>query len=103
MKNTLHAANTTLLQLFLLLFSFLHSRAGVLFSSWFTFISTFSTGSTEYELIVCTWLIRISSRQSKMTVTLMMIMAMAAAPLSSSFGCYTDGNTDQASDRAVKI
>ena len=36
------------------------------FSSWFTFISTFSTGSTEYELIVCTWLIQISGTQSKM-------------------------------------
>ena len=44
-----------------------------------------------------------ANKHRKMTVTLTMIVAVAAAPLSSSFGCYTDGNTDQAADRAVKI
>ena len=47
--------------------------------------------------------IQTANKHRKMTVTLTMIVAVSAAPLSSSFGCYTDGNTDQAADRAVKI
>ena len=44
-----------------------------------------------------------ANKHKKMTVTMTMIVAVAAAPLSSSFGCYMDGNTDQAANRAVKI